>query len=383
MTTDAIDRPIPSLLYDDEQDSLRSVVRQLLHEKASWSTVAKQLDQVRPFDAELWERLATIGVAGLLVPEAFGGAGAGAVEMAVALEELGRAIAPVPTLTSAVAATVTLSALLDEDASASVATLLSEMATGTIVAAPVVRFSALLADPWTRQFHHTSRGRVNGELDAVVGVNGAHQLLIPGWRNEVPVLLLVEAGAPGVEVATRPSMDMTRPVSKVFLVEAEAVVIAAGEAAQAALRAGLLWATALLASEQLGNAERALEVTCEHLRTRFQFGRALGSYQSLRHGAAALWTDLTGARAVARYAAACLAEGDAEADLAAHLAQAVCSETALDTVEQCLQMMGGVGFTWEHPMHLHLKRGAATLGLLGAPERHRQQIGLMRGLAPA
>ena len=112
-------------------------------------------------------------------------------------------------------------------------------------------------------------------------------------------------------------------------------------------------------------------MTCEHLRTRFQFGRALGSYQALRHGAAQLWTDLTGARAVARYAAACVAAGDPDAELAAHLAEAVCAEAALHTTESCLQMMGGIGFTWEHPTHLLLKRAAAGLRLLGTPEAHR------------
>ncbi len=189
---------------------------------------------------------------------------------------------------------------------------------------------------------------------------------------------LVEAA--DAQIITSPSLDMTRPVSRVELQAAPASVIASGSEAKAALRAGIVAATALLASEQLGTAERALEVTCEHLRTRFQFGRALGSYQALRHGAAQLWTDLTGAKAVARYAAACLADADPDAELAAHLAQAVCAEAALHTCESCLQMMGGIGFTWEHPTHLLLKRAAAGLRLLGTPEAHRGRIGGLRGI---
>ena len=111
MTTETAQRPIPSLLYDDEQEALRAVVRDIVDDLAPWTEVVKGLDQVRPFDDRLWRQLAQAGVAGLLIPEEFGGSGAGAVEMAVVLEEFGRAAAPVPALTSAVLATTALTAL--------------------------------------------------------------------------------------------------------------------------------------------------------------------------------------------------------------------------------------------------------------------------------
>ena len=157
----------------------------------------------------------------------------------------------------------------------------------------------------------------------------------------------------------------------------------AREAATDALQSALLAGAALLASEQLGTAERALELACEQLRSRRQFGRLLGSFQALRHRAADLWTDITGARAVARYAAASLADDTADTELAAHLAQAVCADVALDTAEACLQMMGGIGFTWEHPTQLPLKRAAASHALLGTPEQHRGRIAVLRGLTLA
>ena len=111
MTTETTERPMPSLLYDDEQDALRAVVRDIVDDLAPWAELVKALDQVRPFDDRLWRQLAQAGVAGLLVPEEFGGSGASAVEMAVVVEELGRAAAPVPALTSAVLATTALTLL--------------------------------------------------------------------------------------------------------------------------------------------------------------------------------------------------------------------------------------------------------------------------------
>jgi alkylation response protein AidB-like acyl-CoA dehydrogenase len=374
MTTPTAERPMPSLLYGDDQEALRAVVREILDDLAPWTEVVKGLDQARPYDERLWRQLAQAGVAGLLIPEEFGGSGAGTVEMAVVVEELGRAAAPVPALTSAILATTALTSLRG----AAVAELLEAMAAGEVSVAPLVPVAAMPDSGWPPDFQLSADGRVTGQLSLVAGVLGCTRLLVPANAGSDPVLLLVEAA--DAEITTTPSLDMTRPVSRVELKAAPAVTAASGPQSQAALRAGILAATALLASEQLGTAERALEVTCEHLRTRFQFGRALGSYQALRHGAAQLWTDLTGARAVARYAAACLADADPDAELAAHLAQAVCAEAALHTCESCLQMMGGIGFTWEHPTHLLLKRAAAGLRLFGTPEAHRLAIGRLRDI---
>lgn len=372
MTTEAAERPMPSLLNDDEQEALRAVVRDIVDDLAPWTDVVNGLDQVRPYDDRLWRQLADAGVAGLLIPEEFGGSGASAVEMAVVLEQLGRAAAPVPALTSAVLATITLTA----SPAGVVAEVLEGMAGGAVSVAPLIPVGALPDGGWTPAFQLSADGRVTGQLSLVAGVLGCTKLLVPAYAGGDPVLLLVEAA--DAEIATMPSLDMTRPVSRVELDAAPALVVASGPEAQAALRGGIVAATGLLASEQLGTAEQSLEVTCDHLRSRFQFGRALGSYQALRHGAAQLWTDLTGARAVARYAAACLADADPDAELAAHLAQAVCAEAALHTCESCLQMMGGIGFTWEHPTHLLLKRAAAGLRLLGTPEAHRRRIGELR-----
>src|SRR5262249_14214601 len=138
--------------------------------------------------------------------------------------------------------------------------------------------------------------------------------------------------------------------------------------------AALTTGAALLASEQLGVAEWCLSTTVDYLKTRHQFGRPLGSFQGLKHRLAELWVGVTQARALARYAAGCLADDDPDAPVAASLAQAHCSQVAVRAAEECVQMHGGIGFTWEHPAHLYLKRAKADAIALGTAARHRAAL---------
>jgi alkylation response protein AidB-like acyl-CoA dehydrogenase len=164
---------------------------------------------------------------------------------------------------------------------------------------------------------------------------------------------------------------MTRQLCDLELAGAPARLVAEGTAA---VRAGLLTGAALLASEQLGLAERCLEITVDHLKTRHQFGRPIGSFQGLKHRLADLWVAITQARAVARYAAGCVAAGDPDTAVAVAVAQAHCSVVAVRAAEECVQMHGGIGFTWEHPAHLYLKRAKSSAIALGSPDRHRAAL---------
>jgi alkylation response protein AidB-like acyl-CoA dehydrogenase len=130
----------------------------------------------------------------------------------------------------------------------------------------------------------------------------------------------------------------------------------------------------LLASEQLGVAEWCLSTTVEYVKTRYQFGRPVGSFQALKHRLAELWVAVTQARAVARYAAGCLADDDPDLAVAASLAQAHCAPVAVKAAEECVQMHGGIGFTWEHPAHLYLKRAKSAAIALGTPDWHRARL---------
>jgi alkylation response protein AidB-like acyl-CoA dehydrogenase len=193
------------------------------------------------------------------------------------------------------------------------------------------------------------------------------------------VLLLPEGDALyAVRGATyRPvsSLDMTRPLAEVDLDGAERTLVA--EDARAAIDAGLLTGAGLLAAEQVGVARWALETTVAYLKERRQFGRVVGGFQALKHRLADLYAEVEQADAAARYAAACLATDDPDAPVAVHVAASFCGEAATHAAEEAIQLHGGLGMTWEHPAHLHLKRAKADELLLGTPEAHRAALAVL------
>ena len=146
----------------------------------------------------------------------------------------------------------------------------------------------------------------------------------------------------------------------------------------AALTAG----AAVLASEQLGLAERCLEMTVAYLKERHQFARPIGSFQALKHRLADLWVGVTQARAAARYAAACLAREDPDTPVAVALAKAACSDIAVKAAQECVQLHGGIGFTWEHPAHLYLKRAKSSSIGFGTADHHRASLAGLVDLPP-
>ncbi|MGW0785000.1 acyl-CoA dehydrogenase family protein [Streptomyces sp. NPDC002913] len=354
----------PDLLYSETEDDLRSAVRSLLADRADAPTVIAGIESDTPYDLRLWESLATgIGAAGLLVPEKLGGQGATHREAAVVLEELGRSVAPAPYLTSSVVATEILLALGAGDGP--VAELLGELAAGRKAAVLALPFAAPAADA-AAAFTGTLDRTVTGVAEAAV----ADVLLVPASDG----LYAVETGAEGVTVQPLVPLDLTRPLAKVTLDGATGTLLAgAGPAAEAVAR-GLLAGAGLLASEQLGLAEWCLTETVRHTRERHQFNRPVGSFQSLKHRMAQLWLEVVSARAAARNAADALATGSPDAPLAVAVAQAYCSRVAVHAAEECVQLHGGIGMTWEHPAHLYLKRAKADSIAYGTAGRHRETV---------
>ncbi len=354
-----------TLLYTDVEDELRTSVRQLLTDRAPAGALLARVETAEPYDRELWRALAVdVGCAGFAVPEKLGGAGASWREVATVAEEFGRAVAPVPYLGAAMA-TAALLAGGDED-------LLPGVATGTTTAVLVLP----LATPPGAGVPAGVRavdGALSGAVSGVADVRTADLLLVPApdglWAVDPADARLVPV----------PALDLTRPLADVAFDGSPARRIAdVGPAWTAALGTGAV----LLASEQLGVAQWCLDTTVAYLKTRYQFGRPIGSFQALKHRLAELWVAVTQARAVARYAAGCLAEEDPDLAVAVALAQAHCAPVAVRAAEECLQMHGGIGFTWEYPVHLYLKRAKADAIALGTPERHRAVLGGLVNLGP-
>ncbi|MYW69708.1 acyl-CoA dehydrogenase [Streptomyces sp. SID8379] len=351
----------PDLLYSEDEEALRSAVRDLLTDHCDAASVLARVESDEPHDRALWKNLAeSMGLAGLLVPEARGGQGATHREVAVVLEELGRAVAPVPYLTSAVIATEALLGCDGDEA----ATLLAALASGRTVGALAVPLSATPGRDFTdvRVEGGALTGRVTGVADAAV----ADVFLVPTQSG----LFAVDAADVSVEPQT--SFDRTRPLAAVTFEGAAGRLLAdtAAPAVRRALRAG----AGLLASEQLGGADWLLTETVRYTRERNQFNRPVGSFQALKHRLAQLWLEVVNARAAARNAADALATGSDDTDIAVAVAQAYVAPVAVRAAEEALQLHGGIGMTWEHPIHLYLKRAKSASIALGSAGRHREEL---------
>lgn len=404
---------LPDLLYGEAETELREAVRSVLADRAAWSAVLARTETAQTWDPILWHTLAAeIGCAGLLIPEEFGGAGASYREAAVVAEETGRAVAPVPFLGSSVTATTVLLSLMAPGAgnsggagngstagAAATAELLAALASGLETAALAVPFETMPFPPAPAANGCGLSGlgvrvgppgsgdsdaltRLSGTVTGVADALAADVLLVFG--DGVPSgLYLVRTADPEVRRTPLISLDMTRQLCEVTLSGAAGRRIAVGDQAASAIAAGLRAGAGMLAAEQLGLAERALEITVEYVKQRHQFGRPIGSFQAIKHRLADLWVAVTQARAASRYAAACLASGAEDTAVAVALAKAACSDTALKAGQEMVQLHGGIGFTWEHPAHLYLKRAKSTSIALGSADRHRAQLAVLADLPPA
>jgi alkylation response protein AidB-like acyl-CoA dehydrogenase len=356
--------PDLDLLPSDIEADLRRTVRGLLADQCPPSGVIALYDADRSLVAPLWKALAAdLGLAGLLVPEELGGAGASAREAAAVLEELGRACAPVPFLTSAVVATAALLTCATDEARA----LLASLAAGEQVAALVVPLST--SPDGALPTVSSTGGVLTGAVRSVAGAVEADVLLVPAVVGDDIVLHAV--AATDAVVTPVSSLDMSRQIADVSLDAAPARVVATG--AETAARSGLLAGAGLLASEQAGVARWCLEETVAYLKVRRQFGRVVGGFQALKHRLADLYAEVESASAVARYAAAALAEGE-DVAVAARVAAAYCGDVAVHAAEEAVQLHGGIGMTWEHPAHLYLKKAKADQIALGTPGAHRSAL---------
>ena len=354
------------LLYSDVEEQLRASVRGLLADRCDAAAVLARCESDEPYDLPLWRALAAeVGVAGLHVPEDRGGQGASMREIAVVAEEIGRGVAPVPFLGCAVLAA---SALLDTDAPE-----LAKLAAGEITGTLAVPLTTAPGAPFPTDIL-ADGSTVTGRSYAVVDAEVADVLVVPAVGPDGPELYCVDTAAAGVTVSRRVSLDLTRRVADVSFADAPARPAADGERARAALERALRIGAGVLASEQLGLAQWCLDETVRYVRERHQFGRPVGSFQALKHRLAALWLDVVSARAAARNAADVLAAGGDDAPVAVAVAQSYCSSVAVRAAEECVQLHGGIGMTWEHPAHLYLKRAKSSELALGTPGRHRATL---------
>jgi alkylation response protein AidB-like acyl-CoA dehydrogenase len=352
-----------------EQEDLRAAVRGLL------DRYPLGLDADAEAERALWRRLcAEIGVSGLLIPERFGGSAAGPVEVHVVMEELGRSLTPAPMLGSAVLATQTLLASGDE---AACERLLPSLADGTKIAALAWTTPAGRWDPDEVACHAAPPGTaldgwlVTGEAHFVLDGELAATFLVPAVMPDGNTCLFeVTAAQPGVTLAPSTTLDESRRLSVVRLVDAAGLRIGDSVDLDQVRTAACI----ALSAEQVGAAAAALALTVAYAKVRVQFGRPIGSFQALQHRMAEMHVLVESARSLSYAAAEAARSAAPDVSLRAAAAKAYCSEALERVTGEMIQLHGAIGMTWEHVAHRYFKRGHGAAFLLGAPASHIARI---------
>ena len=350
-----------------ELADLRATVREVCADAGGPEAVRRLPPDGPGVDLGLWEVLAVqIGLAGIGLPEEAGGVG-GLAETAAICEELGRALLPVPFLTSTVLAGQVLAV-----AGPAAQESLERTAAGEVTAAAVTG-PAGTWDGSAVGLRADANGRVSGVAPAVPDGAAAARFVVAASTSDGADLFLVEAADPAVTVQRLETLDLSRGAATVTFTDAAATRLTTGGSAGAVVPGALDVAAVALAAEQLGGAETCLERTVAHVGDRWQFGRPVGSFQAVKHTCADLLVLVETCRsAVVR---AVEAEGSPEALAeAASVAQAWCSEAYRTVTAETVQLHGGIGFTWEHDAHLYFRRARADAVLLGGAAYHRERL---------
>jgi alkylation response protein AidB-like acyl-CoA dehydrogenase len=321
-----------------------------------------------------------IGLQGLIVPESLGGSGADFIDLGVVLEELGRALYCGPFLSSAVLAATALMSAGDEIAARKYLPL---VCSGSLLA--TVADDGLLdgRDPTAPSATSSAETvRIDGRVGFVLDGHVADLLVVTAREGDEAGLYLVDARSAGITTTLLPTMDLTRKIAAVEFRGTEAQRLGRpGNARRVLTRVGDL-ATIALAAEQVGSAQRLLEISVEYARLRTQFGRTIGSFQAVKHRCAEMSVDVESARSAAYNGVWTAASRPADEQLAvaAAIAHSYCSEAFTRVAASCIQVHGGLGFTWEHPAHLYYRRAKSSELLFGSPARHRRRLAELLGV---
>ena len=355
-----------------EQEDLRTVVRDFLAARAPESETRRLMATEPGYDPDVWAQLSgQLGLVGLAVPEEFDGAGCGWVEVGVVCEEMGAALLCAPYF-----ATVALAvpALLASEDKAACADFLPAIVAGELIATlaltePSGRWDA---DGVTlRAEQQGGQWRLHGVKTYVPDGAIAGLVLVVARGDAGISLFAVDGAAGGLTRTPLPTLDQTRKQAELRFADVEARLVGTEGEAWPVVAQTLQRAAIALAAEQVGTAQRALDLAVEHAKVRTQFGRPIGSFQAIKHMCAEMLLQVESARSAAYHALGVADANPDELAAASSLAKAFCSDALAHVAAQCIQVHGGIGFTWEHPAHLYFKRAGSSAVLLGDAEHHR------------
>lgn len=372
--------------FSEEQEELRRLTRKWLADKAPSPVVRRLMETDDGYDPSLWAEMARMGWQGIAIPEEYGGAGFGHLELSVLFEEMGRALLPAPFFSTVV---LGAEALLEAGSDQQKKEFLPAIASGEL------KVTLAISEPNGRWDESGVEARASGG-DQGWSLTGHKSFVLDGHTADLLIvaarserldsgvsLYLVHPGAEGVSRRKLETLDMTRKQAEVTLdrvaVSSDALLGPEG-AGWSVVERVLEKAVVALAAEQVGGAQKCLEMAVEYAKTRHQFGRPIGSFQAIKHKCADMLVQVESAKSAAYYAAWAASEDNEELSLVSPLAKSYCSEAYYLCASENIQIHGGIGFTWEHDAHLYFKRAKSSELMFGDPAYHRALLADKLGL---
>jgi alkylation response protein AidB-like acyl-CoA dehydrogenase len=367
--------------FSEEQEELRKSVRRFLEDKSPESEVRRLMETTEGYDPAVWTQMAQqLGLQGLAIPEEYGGSGFSYVELIVVLEEMGRALLCAPYFSTVALAANTLLAAGDDGAKKE---YLPGIASGDTIAALAFTEDSGRWDEAGITMQATKAGdgwTLDGHKMFVIDGHTANLILVAARTDGDVSLFAVDGAAAGLTRTALSTMDQTRKQARLEFSGVPARLVGTQGQGWPTLVKALDRAAVALAAEQVGGAQKVLEMSVEYAKVRVQFGRPIGSFQAIKHKCADMLLEVESAKSAAYYAGWAAAEDNDELPVVASLAKAYCSDAYFHAAAENIQIHGGIGFTWEHPAHLYFKRAKSSELMLGDPTYHREQLAQRIGI---
>ena len=367
--------------FTEEQDQLREFVRQFMDSYSSEQTVRELMETDLGYDPATWALMADqLGLQSLIIPEEYGGQGFGYVELVLVMEEMGRSLLCAPFFSTVVLAANALIHSGDEKAKSeylpgiasgeTIATLAFTEESGRWGSDGITMPAESSGDKWL----------LNGTKMYVLDGNAASLVIVAATTDAGISLFKVDGESTGLTRTQLATMDTTRKQSKLDFENVEATLIGTEGEGWAVIERVLDLAAVEVAAEQVGGAQQCIDTAVQYAKDRVQFGRPIGSFQAIKHKCADMLLEVESAKSAAYYAGWCAAELNDELPSVASLAKAYCSEAYFHTTAENIQIHGGIGFTWEHPVHLYFKRAKSSELLFGDLTYHRELLAQRIGI---
>jgi alkylation response protein AidB-like acyl-CoA dehydrogenase len=363
--------------FNEEQDILRDSARRFVENECGLDYVKHFGDGEKAFTDEMWQKIAALGWTAALIPEEYDGLGLSFVDLGVILEEMGKGPMPGPFISTVVLAGETIRLAGDpEQKEIYLPELAAGARKGTLAWAEPDDLNNL--DNLSLTAHKKGESFIlNGTKVFVPDADLAHTIICVAKNEQGPSLFLVDRNDPGVQVNALVTMDRTTKLCEVTFnnvkVQTDAL-LANAEEAHIRLGQTLNRVNVAYAMDMVGGGQRVLDIGVDYAKTRVQFGQPIGSFQAIKHKCAELLMEVECARSIAYYAAWALEQDEKEATINASVAKAFCSEMYRKATKEVLQILGGIGFSWEHELHIYLKRAKCLEALFGDAAFHRERL---------